>query len=104
MVITYLPIMKFYALEAWFSGTVQGVGFRYTVMHLAKGFEVVGEVKNLSDGRVYVQAQGSETEVKAFKAAIEEEMGSYIKETDSKLNPVEKKTYSDFMITSDMRV
>jgi acylphosphatase len=102
--IIYLQIMKLFALEAWYMGKVQGVGFRYTVMHLAKGFEVVGEVKNLSDGRVYVQAQGSENEVNAFHKAIAIEMHDYIKEAEFNVIPIHTKRYSGFSITYESPV
>ncbi|HPA71236.1 MAG TPA: acylphosphatase, partial [Spirochaetota bacterium] len=47
-------------------GKVQGVGFRYSVRRIAAGFEVVGAVENLPDGRVQLEAMGDEAEVRAF--------------------------------------
>ena len=38
--------------SVFFSGHVQGVGFRYAVLQVAKEFEVAGYVRNLADGRV----------------------------------------------------
>ena len=55
-----------------FSGRVQGVGFRYTALQLAREFEVAGYVQNLPDGRVCIEAEGDAREVSAFVAAIEE--------------------------------
>jgi len=49
-----------------FDGRVQGVGFRYTVKDLARGFDVCGWVKNLPDGSVELQVMGQEDEVAAF--------------------------------------
>jgi acylphosphatase len=49
-----------------FEGRVQGVGFRYTVKDLARGFEIRGWVKNLPDGSVELQAMGEADEVAAF--------------------------------------
>ena len=37
-------------LQVYFSGHVQGVGFRYTVRTLSLEFDVTGWVKNLGDG------------------------------------------------------
>jgi acylphosphatase len=54
------------AQQVLFEGRVQGVGFRYTVKSLASGFEVVGWVRNLIDGRVEMVAQGEPQEVDAF--------------------------------------
>ncbi|MDP3851608.1 MAG: acylphosphatase [Luteolibacter sp.] len=56
-----------------FEGRVQGVGFRYTVKDLARGFDVRGWVKNLPDGSVELQAMGEAGEVTAFIREIAEE-------------------------------
>jgi acylphosphatase len=56
-----------------FEGRVQGVGFRYTVKDLARGFEVSGWVKNLADGTVELQVMGDPSEVDAFIKEIAEE-------------------------------
>ena len=61
-----------------FSGTVQGVGFRYAVLRVSNGFEVSGYVRNLPDGRVEVVAEGPTDEIRCFIEAIQVEMGSYI--------------------------
>jgi acylphosphatase len=49
-----------------YSGRVQGVGFRYTVRQLAHGFDVVGFVRNLDDGRVEMVVEGDEEELNRF--------------------------------------
>jgi acylphosphatase len=56
-----------------FEGRVQGVGFRYTVKDLARGFDVCGWVKNLSDGTVELQVMGESDELESFIAEIAEE-------------------------------
>ena len=56
-----------------FEGRVQGVGFRYSIKQLALGFDVVGGVKNLPDGRVELQLMGEEEEVEEFLREIAEE-------------------------------
>jgi acylphosphatase len=66
----------------YFSGRVQGVGFRYTTMQAAKEFEVSGWVKNLSDGRVQLEAEGEPQAVKAFVTAVEERLHGYIRKTE----------------------
>jgi acylphosphatase len=56
-----------------FEGRVQGVGFRYTVKDLARGFDVCGWVKNLADGSVELQVMGEAAEVEAFIREITKE-------------------------------
>lgn len=75
---------QIYREETHFSGRVQGVGFRYATLQVAKEFDVTGEVKNLSDGRVRLVAEGRESEVKAFRAEVEERLSPFIRETDVK--------------------
>ncbi len=58
------------SLQIFFEGNVQGVGFRWSVKRVAKGFDVVGWVRNLPDGRVELQASGEEAEVRAFIDAL----------------------------------
>lgn len=59
-------------LHVYYSGRVQGVGFRYTVKSVALGYEVTGVVRNLPDGRVEVNAEGQPGELEAFRQAIRE--------------------------------
>lgn len=66
----------------YFSGRVQGVGFRYTTLQVAKEFEVSGWVKNLADGRVQLEAEGKPETIKAFLAAIDERLHGYIRKTE----------------------
>ena len=57
-------------MKVFYSGRVQGVGFRYTVKTVAVGFEITGSVRNLPDGRVELVAEGDDAELEAFRAAI----------------------------------
>ncbi|OQA57590.1 MAG: Acylphosphatase [Candidatus Omnitrophica bacterium ADurb.Bin277] len=59
-------------MQVFFSGRVQGVGFRFTAERLARRFEVTGFVRNLEDGRVEVVAEGEEPELVRFLTAIRE--------------------------------
>jgi acylphosphatase len=66
----------------FFTGHVQGVGFRYTALQVAKEFEVAGFVMNLPDGRVQLEAEGRERDVVAFIAAVEERLHGIIRKTE----------------------
>ena len=59
-----------FSLQVFFEGNVQGVGIRWSVKRIAKGFDVTGWVRNRHDGRVELQAAGEENEVRAFIEAI----------------------------------
>jgi len=76
------------SLQVFYEGNVQGVGFRWSVRHAAKGFDVTGWVRNLRDGRVELQVTGEEDEVRAFLDRIAQgEVHSLIhKQTEKKLD------------------
>jgi acylphosphatase len=57
-------------VRVYYSGRVQGVGFRYTVKSLVNGFDVTGTVRNLPDGRVELVAEGTKEELEMFRQAI----------------------------------
>ena len=63
--------MAMVAKRVLFEGTVQGVGFRFTTSRLAKGFDIVGWVRNLPDGRVELQVMGESPEVEVFLGSFE---------------------------------
>ncbi len=68
------------ARQVFYEGRVQGVGFRYTCKQLARGYEIVGWIRNLPDGRVELQCSGETDEVEGFLEAIaESELKSHIK-------------------------
>lgn len=73
-----------FQLNCWFEGRVQGVGFRYQTVGVAKGFEVTGAVKNLPDGRVHLYAEGEEGEVLAFQREVASELESFIRDAEIK--------------------
>lgn len=82
---------------AYFSGRVQGVGFRYQTVQVAKGFDVTGFVKNLPDGRVLLEAEGTEKEVEAFFEEVQDQLGSYIRNVEKK-DVVQPRKMSGFSI------
>ena len=58
------------SIQVFYEGNVQGVGFRYSVRQIAKGFDITGSVRNLRDGRVELLATGEEDEVRGFVEAV----------------------------------
>lgn len=62
-----------------FSGTVQGVGFRYTACRAAGNYDVAGTVRNLPDGRVECVVEGRRAEIDAFLADLTGRMAGYIR-------------------------
>lgn len=59
-------------VQVVYSGHVQGVGFRYTVKSITRGFDVTGLVRNLLDGRVELVAEGTRQELEEFLQAVRE--------------------------------
>jgi acylphosphatase len=68
------------ARRVYYSGTVQGVGFRYTTRQVAEGFAVAGYVRNLPDGRVELWAEGDAGEVDGFLEAVARRMAEYVED------------------------
>ena len=67
-----------------YSGSVQGVGFRYTAKQVAMGYEVTGCVRNLADGRVELVAEGLRDELEAFRQGIQDsEVGGLIRREET---------------------
>lgn len=75
-------------VTVYFTGHVQGVGFRYTARRIAHEFEVTGFVKNLADGRVQLEVVGASAEIDGFIAAIEERMHGHIRSTERQVAAV----------------
>lgn len=69
-------------IHAFYSGKVQGVGFRFTVQNLADELEIVGWAKNLPDGRVELCAEAEESVLKDFLERINGVFSRYIQSLD----------------------
>jgi acylphosphatase len=68
------------ARQIFYEGRVQGVGFRFTVKQIARGYDVIGWVRNLPDGRVELQCGGELEEVEAFlEAIVESQLKAHIR-------------------------
>lgn len=66
------------ARELLVTGTVQGVGFRWTAKRIADSLDVAGWVRNNPDGSVSLAVEGTRAEVDAFVERLREKMGGYI--------------------------
>ncbi len=69
-------------MHVFFTGMVQGVGFRFATDRIARQFEVGGYVRNLANGMVELVAEGEEVELQEFLSTIKDsQLQPYIKET-----------------------
>ena len=66
-------------VRVFYSGNVQGVGFRFTAHSLAKRFEITGFARNLGGGRVELVCEGAPEEVRDFLSAVEDQMKPHIR-------------------------
>ena len=81
------------------TGHVQGVGFRWSAANEARKLDIKGYVKNLSDGSVYLEVEGSEKQLNIFVEWCKKGpgygfVGSVKTESASLVN------YTDFRIVS----
>src|SRR5947207_14003373 len=63
----------------YFSGRVQGVGFRYTVHNLAMPHNIRGYVRNLPDGREELVMEGPDPDLAHLLEAIRQKMSHLIR-------------------------
>ncbi|MBU0549233.1 MAG: acylphosphatase [Candidatus Omnitrophica bacterium] len=69
-------------IHVFYSGRVQGVGFRFTAQDTARDLGILGWVRNLSDGRVELIAEAEEPVLKNFLARIEQDFKDYLRHSD----------------------
>ncbi len=69
-------------MYVFYSGYVQGVGFRYTIRRIGGQFDIRGWVKNLYDGRVELVAEAEEEVLKKTIKAINSAFEEYIKNAE----------------------
>jgi acylphosphatase len=84
-------------LHVYYSGAVQGVGFRFTAERIALSLGLKGWVKNLEDGRVEAVCEGGESAIRSFTRKIDELFKDYITDTEVSW-PKPTSEFADFEI------
>lgn len=70
----------------YFSGDVQGVGFRFRSYYIAQSLGLTGWVENMWDGRVEMEVQGTENAIQELLARIRQQR--WIDVTDVKMSDI----------------
>jgi acylphosphatase len=79
------------------TGRVQGVGFRWHAVSEARKTGINGFVKNLSDGSVYMEVEGSREQLKAFLEWCKRGSGfAFVESVETDASP--PVNYTDFKI------
>ena len=71
----------------YYSGRVQGVGFRFTTRRLAANYPVEGYVQNLPDGRVELVAEGAATDLDDFLSAVRDRFSGFLRDELCDIRP-----------------
>jgi len=70
-------------VHVYYTGRVQGVGFRFTTEDIARDLGVIGWAKNLRDGRVEVMAEAEERVLTDFLTKVSVHFSRYIQDVDA---------------------
>ncbi len=73
-----------------FVGQVQGVGFRYRAANLAHMLGVTGWVRNLWDGTVEMEVQGTRADIWKLVSGLREQRFIHVEEIRERTLPVEE--------------
>ena len=87
-----------YQAHIFYSGMVQGVGFRFTTHHIATQLGLKGWVRNLKDGRVEIVAEGPKGKLEELCQKLTEHFSEYIHSQEIDFLSAEGK-YSTFDVT-----
>ncbi len=72
-----------------FHGEVQGVGFRWNAMHIARKYGVSGWARNLYDGTVEMEAEGTPLDIATLVDELKAGRWTYVEQIDEKTLPVQ---------------
>ncbi|MFX0124880.1 MAG: acylphosphatase [Candidatus Hodarchaeota archaeon] len=88
-------------VRIYVTGRVQGVFFRAYTRDIARQLTICGYVRNLSDGRVEIVAEGTEDSLRKIASWAKNEGSPYsrIDGTEEEWEDIEKPRFSDFQIT-----
>ena len=70
-----------------YTGTVQGVGFRFTTVRVLADVAVSGYVRNLVDGRVELVVEGEPSQTETAAERVRRALGSQIRAEAQDLGP-----------------
>ena len=76
----------------YFSGRVQGVGFRFQASWAAKRLDLTGWVRNLDDGRVEMEVQGDEASMERLVERLHQGRFIRIERMETEMIPVIKES------------
>lgn len=76
-----------FELHAIVLGDVHGVGFRASTLHYAQQLGLSGNVKNLSNGSVEIEAQGHKDNLEKLLIFLKQRFGSNIQDMKTKYLP-----------------
>lgn len=74
----------------FFSGRVQGVGFRYRSMYIARSLGLTGWVRNCYDDRVEMEVQGQQVRIDEMIGQLKNQRFISIDEIESEDLPLEQ--------------
>jgi acylphosphatase len=90
--------MELAAKHIVFSGSVQGVGFRFTALNIANHYRLTGYVRNLPNGTVEMLAQGPAQIIDSCVRDIEDSFSGCVRQTEVQPATPDPKL-TDFRIT-----
>jgi acylphosphatase len=67
-------------IDVYYSGRVQGVGFRFSVEAIAVELGLAGWIKNLPDGKVELVCEGKEEDLHKLLAKIDGQFSRFIQQ------------------------